>query len=83
LRPWFFTLEFVFFIFVELFHRHARRSRELECQYGVENRGSGGEYNNQPLSGIDSVGTAVRGDGGSGGCSVGAMRRQQWQRRRC
>ena len=25
LRPWFFTLEFVFFIFIELFHRHARR----------------------------------------------------------
>jgi hypothetical protein len=25
LRPWFFMLEFVFFIFVELFHRHARR----------------------------------------------------------
>ena len=25
LRPWFFMLEFVFFIFVELFHKHARR----------------------------------------------------------
>ena len=35
------------------------------------------------LSGIDSGGNAVRGDGGGGGCSGGARRRQQWQGRWC
>ena len=43
---------------------------------GVGNRGSVGEYFNQPLSGIDSGGKAGRGDGGGGGCSGGARGRQ-------
>jgi hypothetical protein len=69
-------LELVLFIFVEFFlGMHAKRTRVND---GVANRGSGREYNNQPLSGIDSGGTAVRGDGGGG-----ARRRQQWQRQWC
>jgi hypothetical protein len=48
---------------------HGQRTRVSD---GVGNRGSNGEYNNQPLSDIDSGGNAVRGDGGGGGCSGGA-----------
>ena len=44
---------------------------------GIGNRGSVGEYFNQPLSGIDSGGNASRGgSGGGGGCSGGARGRQ-------
>jgi len=40
LRPWFLTLELVFFIFVELFQgMHGERTR---VSNGVGNRGSGG-----------------------------------------
>ena len=52
---------------------HGERTRVSD---GVGNRGSGGEYNNQPLSGINSGGNAVRGDGDGGRCSGGARRRR-------
>jgi hypothetical protein len=45
---------------------HGERTRVSD---GVGNKGSGGEYNNQTLSGINSAGNAVHGDGGGGGCS--------------
>ena len=70
---------------------HGKRTRVSD---GVGNRGSGREYNNQPLSGIDSGENAVCGsrdsggggdddeDGGGGDCNSNSQQRRRWQWRR-